>query len=39
VFPYFFIPCCKVKIDTGKIVSPYIRPDVELERVFCGLKI
>jgi hypothetical protein len=33
-----FIPCCKAKNGTGKIVTSYLQPDVELEQLFCRLK-
>lgn len=33
-----FIPCCKAKNDTGKTVTSYFQPDVELEQLFCRLK-
>ena len=33
-----FIPCCKAKKDTGKTVTSYFQPDVELEQLFCRLK-
>ena len=33
-----FIPCCKAKKDTGKTVTSYFQPDIELEQLFCRLK-